>query len=216
MRLVVGLLAGVLLCGCARVASKPGERPAGMVLVPAAVAIVGDDDANAFFQPRQQREVPAFLIDVFEVTAAEYARFDRTYVVHPGEENVPATHVTREAAEAYLASVGKRLPTALEWERAARGTDGRRYPWGSQWDFRKGNLTEKGRDAKFCSVGRMKPVGSFPAGVSPAGCMDMCGNAWEWVADTREGRPVIRGGAYGYRERECRSSYYATEDSGFT
>lgn len=211
-------LGTLFLCGCTATARVPGPgpAPAGMVLVEAAEAIIGDDDANAFFQPRQKRRVAAFYIDVHEVTAAEYARFDPTYVVKKGEEKVPATHVTREMASAYLATQGKRLPTALEWERAARGTDGRRYPWGSEWDYRKGNLTENGRDQKFCSIGRMKPVGSFPAGVSPVGCLDMCGNAWEWVVDTRDGRPVIRGGAYGYRERECRSSAYATEDSGFT
>lgn len=187
-----------------------------MVLVPAGSCLVGADDGEAFFGGPHALEVAAFYIDKTEVTQKDYKKFKPDYVVKKGQENCPVTHLTKAEASAYLASIGKRLPTAAEWEKAARGTDGRRYPWGSDWNFHKGNLTEKGRDHSFCSVGRMKPVGSYPQGASPYGCLDMCGNAWEWVADERDGRPVIRGGAYGYRERDCRSSSYATEDSGFT
>jgi formylglycine-generating enzyme required for sulfatase activity len=187
-----------------------------MVLVPAGSCRVGANDGQAFFGPPAEKHVAAFYIDRTEVSNAEYRVFRPDHTFRSGEENCPVTHLTKVQVEAYLASLGKRLPSALEWEKAARGSDGRTYPWGSEWDFRKGNLTPKGRDQTFCSVGRMKPVGSFPQGASPYGCLDMCGNAWEWVADERDGRPVIRGGAYGYRERDCRSSSYATEDPGFT
>ncbi|MBT9582802.1 SUMF1/EgtB/PvdO family nonheme iron enzyme [bacterium] len=213
---VRGLLTvSVLAAGCTSVAPA-GPPPLGMVLVPAGPCLLGADDGQAFLVPRAERYVAAFYIDKAEVTNADYARFKPDHRFGKGQQDCPVTHLTKAEVEAYLATLGKRLPTAAEWEKAARGSDGRTYPWGSEWDFRKGNLTEKGRDHTFCSTGRMKPVGSFPQGISPYGCLDMCGNAWEWVADERDGRPVIRGGAYGYRERDCRSSGYATEDVGFT
>lgn len=201
------------LTGCQ--ASPPPSPPPGMVLVPAGPCILGSDDGQGFFS-RHQQSLPGFYIDRCEVTQAEYRKFKPDYPVAPGDENKPVTHVTKGEVEAYLKSLGKRLPSAAEWEKAARGTDGRIYPWGNDWDYRKGNLTAKGRTGNFCSTGRMKAVGSFPQGASPYGCLDMCGNAFEWVADLKDGRPVIRGGAYGYRERDCRSSSYATEDEGFT
>jgi formylglycine-generating enzyme required for sulfatase activity len=218
-RIYLGLFV-FILAGCAdpppATSSAISAPPAGMVLVPAGEVPLGADDANAFFHPARRQFVPAFYLDKCEVTQAEFKRFDPSFEVEPGRENCPVTHVSKEKAEAYLASQGKRLPTAAEWEKAARGSDGRLYPWGNQWDHRRGNLTANGRAGGFCSLGRMKPVGSFPEGVSPYGCLDMCGNAWEWVADTRDGRPVIRGGAYGYRERDCRATGYATEDPGYT
>lgn len=207
------LLLFVLLAGCA--ATPPPPAPEGMVLVPAGKCILGADDGQAFFE-RHEENVPAFYIDKTEVTQAEYKKFKPDFQIKAGDENKPVTHLTKAEVEAYLTSLGKRLPGAAEWEKAARGTDGRTFPWGNEWDYRKGNLTKQGRDGSFCSTGRMKPVGSFPQGDSPYGCHDMCGNAFEWVADLKGGRPVIRGGAYGYRERDCRSSSYATEDEGFT
>jgi formylglycine-generating enzyme required for sulfatase activity len=110
-----------------------------------------------------------------------------------------------------------RFPTEAEWERAARGTDGRAFPWGNTWDTARANTREGGR-------GSSSPVGAYPGGASAAGCLDMAGNVWEWTSsldrpypfDARDGREdsrapgrrIMRGGCYanphGYARCACR------------
>jgi len=117
----------------------------------------------------------------------------------------PVVGISYFEAEAYAKWAGKRLPTEKEWERAARGTDGRRYPWGKQFDIAKCNTSES-------KIGQTTPATNYQKGISAAGCYDMAGNVWEW---TLEG--VLRGGSWdstwGYAE--CASSYRIALTSRF-
>jgi formylglycine-generating enzyme required for sulfatase activity len=93
-----------------------------------------------------------------------------------GKLEHPVVQVSYNDAWVYAHWAGKRLPTEAEWEKASRGTDGRLYPWGNEWDVAKVNSWELGPHTTT-------PVGSYPGGVSPYGAYDMVGNVWEWVAD---------------------------------
>ncbi len=160
------------------------EDGAEMVLVPAGEFMMGSEDYDNE-KPRHRVIVDAFYIDKYEVTNALYRRFmdatsrDAPFYWRDGKWNgasQPVVGVGWNDADAYCRWVGKRLPTEAEWEKAARGTDGRKYPWGDQWDASRANSSQSRNGVTVA-------VGLYPSGVSPYGAHDMAGNAWEWVAD---------------------------------
>lgn len=194
------------------------ENGAEMVLVAAGEFWMGSDDGNDDEKPRHPVDLDAYYIDRYEITNGLYQRFMEA-TNRPGPRywsdshlngaSQPVVGVSWYDAERYCRWVGKRLPTEAEWEKAARGDDGRRYPWGEQWDSSRANSKESQRN-------KPAPVGSYPSGVSPYGAHDMAGNVWEWVADwyAKDGYErsprrnprgpetgpwkVLRGGSWGY------------------
>jgi len=166
-----------------------------MVLVPAGPAVLGGVGHASMAGPATH-DVAAFRIDRTEVSNAEYGRFvaatghaEPVFSDDPefNAPEQPVTGVTWDDARAYCQWAGKRLPSEVEWEKAARGTDGREYPWGDE---------EPGSRA-YLAGEVPEPVDARPGDVSPYGVLGMAGNVSEWVDDSRvafgvcEGGPVI-------------------------
>ena len=174
-------------------------------------------------KPLQTAYLDAFYIDRYEVTNAQwnaYARIQGKSTKlgadnEPGPDDHPVVWISWFEARDYCAWAGMRLPTEIEWEKAARGTDKRSYPWGEGIDDDKANHWWNGDGAM--------PVGKFPQGVSPHGAYDMAGNIWEWTStlyrsypyDATDGREnpdenaldrVHRGGAWGCDPVNLRTS----------
>lgn len=211
-------------------AQESSHTAPGMVYVPGGLCLLGTDDADADddVKPLRREVVPSFYIDRTEVTNSEFRKFQSNFEFPPGEANLPAANVTYAEAAAYAKWAGKRLPTESEWEKAARGVDGRRYPWGNGWDphlvaqrAHGAGITQQAAKPGQCAIGasRVQPVGSVAGGASPYGCVDMAGNAWEWVQGFYNGdstRRILRGGAVGYGERSMRTYNRAIEATGAT
>jgi formylglycine-generating enzyme required for sulfatase activity len=209
----------------ARRAAEAGATPAGFVYVPGGDFWAGSDDADAddSDRPRRRVRLESFYIGKCEVTHAEWKRFRPGHKVPAGYGAHPITNILRSEAEAYCRSVGGRLPTDQEWEKAARGTDGRRYPWGDRFEASRCNMGRVKLPPNACLVPGvrrgLKGVSAHVAGASPYGALQMAGNAWEWVADNFGGDPargIIRGGAVGYYERDARTYHRGIEGTGVT
>ena len=174
--------------------APPIDVPPDMVLVPAGTFTMGaNDEGEMDERPAHRVTVPAFLLDITEVTQAAYKECVIAKVCRPastledsrltnGMAHVfrrpehPVAGVSWDDAAQYCQWRGRRLPTEAEWERAARGDDDRRYVWGNE-------APEPARHGAFGGRATTEPVGSFPAGQSAYGNLDLAGNLWEWVAD---------------------------------
>ena len=169
---------------------KDGKQ---MALIDAGTYLSGNDNKPIW--------LPSFYIDIFPVTNSDYMRFVAATGHQPPDHwpkgrcpaNVfdhPVTFVTWHDAASYASWAGKDLPTARQWEKAARGARGDVFPWGNQQTPAKCNARESG-------VGSTTPVSRYHSGVSPYGVYDMCGNTWEWCSSrTDPGRYELKGGAF--------------------
>jgi len=175
-----------------RLAAELRKRT-GMALVTEGEFLSGRDKKS------KMTETP-FLIQVHEVSNEDYAKYVKSEGRAPkhweggkmpaGSGAFPVFGVTYDDAAGYAEWAGMRLPTVLEWERAARGTDGREYPWGDRYDHRLVNCFNR-------RLG-VKPVTAYPGGASPVGCLNMAGNVHEWTSTPDETGTcrIVKGGAY--------------------
>ncbi len=168
-----------------------GAAPGPMVRIPAGPFVMGSDDRLADEGPAHRVELPDYWIDRYEVTNLQYKAFidatghrsprhfrNRTYPA--GKVDHPVTFVSWYDARDYCRWAGKRLPTEQEWEKAARGTDARIYPWGNEFAIERANTPV--RWVRLGRQGDTTPIGAFPEGRSPYGLEDMSGNVWEWTS----------------------------------
>jgi formylglycine-generating enzyme required for sulfatase activity len=199
-----------------------------MVLIPAGEFLMGSDpsvdkDARDNEQPQHTLYLPDYYLAKTPVTNAQYAAFVQATTYHrqpegweagkppSGKEDHPVVNVSWHDAVAYCNWLAKvtgrpyRLPSEAEWEKGARGTDGRIYPWGNEWDAKRCNTVESDKWGTT-------PVGAYPQGASPYGLLDMAGNVWEWTRSVfksypydpddgredleAEGARVLRGGSW--------------------
>jgi len=199
-----------------RSVTPPGGTETEMVRIPGGSFAIGcrssvDSGCEADEAPRTV-ELAEFWIDETETTVAQFARCVSAGAC-PGEGSScswrmqglpdhPVSCVTFEQASAYCAWKGRRLPSEAEWEAAARGVDGRKYPWGNAELAVAGAVANVfGRGPGGTSV-----VGSYPGGASPYGALDMIGNVWEWTADSTGADGVVRGASWYSLPKDVRVS----------
>lgn len=192
-------LGGLLIAGLLLAAENAGVKPKGtrggeMVLVAGGEFKMGcnrraDSHCDADENPYHTVSLPAFYLDRFEATNAEYQECVKAKTCRPARKyqgfdapNQPAVGVAWADASAYCKWAGKRLPTEAEWEKAARGADGRVYPWGNSACGCACAIQES-KEVYGCGKDATWPVGSTPRGKSFYGAEDMAGNVWEWVSD---------------------------------
>ena len=217
-------------------------KGATMRLVHAGDFIMGSDDEMAGdAQPAHTVNLPDFYMDVYEVTRAHYKECVTAGVCGEVENvpnvdsfyadlNYPMSPIDWEKARVYCeAWRGARLPSEAEWEKAARGTDGRTYPWGEEFDS---SYVKLEADSSGDFLGN---VGSYEKGKSPYGMYDMAGSVWEWTADPltvypgnqgdhsyyRDTDRVLRGGSWDHPDRYVLTAWFrfasfTGDNSGYT
>lgn len=216
--------------------------PENMIAIPGGEYLIGrnsGDFLDPYEKPQRLVTLRPFYIDKTEVTNADYLKFIKatghpapaSWVggrFEPGKELFPVTGVTLSDAEAYARWAGKRLPTEEEWEAAAHGRTPTVFPWGNTFDPGRANV-------KASDLGAPVRVGTYLAGASPFGVLDMTGNVWEWTASEAKLYPgsqekppswdkplepgvqlqIIRGGAFTEETKRCTTTYRNWVPSNF-
>jgi hypothetical protein len=201
-----------------------------MVLVPAGKFLYGDEKKPTVIEND-------FYIDIYPVTNGQFVKFieekgyEKDDLWSPeglqwrNENKVnklkywkiekwsqlehPVVGVSWYEADAYARWADKALPTEVQWERAARGADGREYPWGDKFDKEKCNTKESG-------IGQTTRVKRYPNGISPEGCYDMAGNVFEWTtSEYDKERYVLRGGCWSYLQSGARCAFRGRSSPGY-
>jgi|CXWL01.1.fsa_nt_gi formylglycine-generating enzyme required for sulfatase activity len=222
--------------GLAEEALQTDPRKIPMALVPAGEFTMGST-LRADEKPVRRVYLNAFSMDMYAVTVGQYAKYLETtgmeappewdIMNQPQHQKRPVVNISWSDAASYCKWAGKRLPTEAEWEKAARGTDGRLYPWGNEAPTRlHANFGKK----EWAYHMALVPVGMFELGKSPYGIHDMAGNVWEWVNDwydhdyykkspmknpqgpTTGKSKVVRGGNWLYLQESLRSSFRFNAD----
>lgn len=185
--MVVAWVAGPAQAQQQKITGKDG---APMVLVPAGEFTMGSNDGSDDEKPVHQVYLDAYYLDKYEVTVRQYAKFLEATgfngppmwptMDQPSHQKRPIVNVDWSDASNYCEWAGKRLPTEAEWEKAARGTDGRIYPWGNE---PPNTLRANYGQEKWNNHTALVPVGQLKDGKSPYGIYDLAGNVWEWVSD---------------------------------
>ena len=171
--------------------TRLGRQPNRMLKINSGKFKRGTNDRLPDEGPEHIAETASYWIDKYEVTNLQYKSFidathrkspkhfvNRTYP--PGKADHPVVYVTWYDARDYCQWANKRLPTDIEWEKAARTDDGRTYPWGNDFHLHYANTPQRWAELK--QAGDTLPVGAFPKGVSGYGLFDMSGNVWEWTS----------------------------------
>ncbi|MDH7569479.1 MAG: formylglycine-generating enzyme family protein [Armatimonadota bacterium] len=223
-----------------------------LVYVPAGPFTMRSENGEDNEKPEHPVDLPGYWIGKYEVTLGQFRQFMKETRYKPKgdieangkDDRLPVVNVSWDDAVAYARWAGVRLPTEAEWEKAARGTDGREFVWGNEWppprgagnfaDFtmrRKevGGIIIEGYDDGYAEAA---PVGSFPAGASPYGCLDMAGNVWEWTSSVYKPYPyraddgredpndgelhVVRGGGFHDPSRDYVRASRRFRDSRYT
>jgi formylglycine-generating enzyme required for sulfatase activity len=187
---------GTMALGADLAKEITGKDGAPMVLVPGGEFWMGLPEGEGLDdeQPRHKVFLDIYYIDKYEVTSGRYAKFlsftgwekplNWDKVKFPDDANRPVVGVTWSDADAYCRITGRRLPTEAEWERAARGENERKFPWGDSRP--KPSQALFGQMTQF-SYDILKPVGSYTSGEGPYGAFDQAGNVAEWVQDWYDG-----------------------------
>jgi formylglycine-generating enzyme required for sulfatase activity len=204
--------------------SPQTQAPPGMVYISGGEFLMGNNTGDEYERPAHKVSVAPFYMDVTEVTCEEYLKFLKetgrrdprhwtTQTCPAGAAKQPATGVDWNDAKSYADWAHKRLPTESEWEFAARGVLSAAYPWGNEWRPNAANAGDS-------SAHHLMNVASYPNGKTPAGVMDLIGNAWEWTSSEvtvypggslsspiQENVKIVRGGSWREPNQQATTTY---------